>query len=76
MGLFEGLFTKQKIYGTLTTTTGAYEGDLVDGEPHGRASFLDDRSRYEGDFVKGIFAGKGVMDYTVPIPVIVTKEIL
>ncbi len=69
MGLFKGLFTRQKIYGTLTTTTGAYEGDLVDGKPHGRGVFLfNDGGRYEGDFVKGIFAGKGVMDYTVPTP--------
>lgn len=67
MGLFRSLFSKQKTYGTITTTNGMYEGELVNGRPHGRGVFLfNDGGRYEGDFVKGIISGKGAMDYTIP----------
>ncbi len=54
-------------YGILETTKGIYEGDLVNGEPHGQGVFsFNDGGRYEGSFVKGAFTGKGKMTYTFP----------
>lgn len=51
----------------LTTSTGVYEGELVNGLPHGKGIFyFNDGGRYEGDFLKGTFTGKGKMIYTFP----------
>ncbi len=56
-----------KSYGTLGTTEGTYEGDLVNGKPHGKGVLsFNDGGRYEGSFVKGMITGKGIMIYTVP----------
>jgi hypothetical protein len=45
---------------TYTYTNGKYEGDFVNGKPHGRGIFyLANGDKYEGDFVKGKFTGRG-----------------
>lgn len=67
MGFFDSIFRSAKSYGSLETSEGTYEGDLVNDKPHGKGVFsFNDGGRYEGDFVKGAFSGKGVMTYTFP----------
>ena len=40
---------------------------MVNGKPHGKGVFcFHDGGRYEGDFVRGGFSGKGIMTYTFP----------
>jgi len=68
MGLFDCFFGKKEVvYGNITTTNGRYEGDLVNGRPHGKGTFFfNDGGRYKGEFVKGVMQGKGIMEYTFP----------
>jgi len=40
---------------------GVYEGDLLNGKPHGKGKMIKDEKIYEGDFVNGKLHGKGKM---------------
>jgi len=53
----------------LTYENGAvYEGDVVDGQPHGKGKkTLDDTSAYEGDWIDGLPHGKGIFLYSIGV---------
>ena len=44
-------------------TGDVYEGDLLNGLPHGKGRLTQDRCEYEGQFENGVKQGRGVMQW-------------
>lgn len=60
----EFIDTIENGHGKLVISTGVYEGEIVNGLPHGKGHFIwNNDSSYYGDFLEGQMTGKGTITY-------------